>query len=287
MTFKPDIVKTKNRARTGGSGTRGIALGGGGIGALLLAGLLWYFGIDSNQIQDILGSQDTSVSTQSTTGYLDHCQTGADANNDPECRVEFTASSLDKIWSEILPKQAGISYVEPMVVVFRGSTSSGCGTASASTGPFYCPADQGAYFDVTFFDQLANFGAVNTPLAQEYIVAHEFGHHIQQLQGTLKLSNYNDPGPDSNAVRIELQADCYAGIWAYHADKGEDAYLEPITQEQLQSAIDAARSVGDDNIQSRSGGEVRPDLFTHGTSEQRQAAFMSGYQTGQLSSCTL
>src|SRR5699024_2291668 len=129
--------------------------------------------------------------------------------------------------------------------------SSGCGQATSATGPFYCPADQSAYFDVSFFDQLNRIGGTNSPLAQMYIVAHEFGHHVQQLEGTLSLSNYNDPGEDSNAVKIELQADCYAGMWVAHADKGENAMLEPITREQVASAIETARAVGDDNIQKR------------------------------------
>ena len=172
-------------------------------------------------------------------------------------------------------------------MVFTNSTRSGCGVASSATGPFYCPTDQTAYFDVSFFDQLKNYGATNTPFAQEYIVAHEFGHHIQKLQNTLGMSNYNEPGPESNAVKIELQADCYAGVWAYYADKGDNALLQPITEEQLAGAINAARAVGDDNIQQRSGGEVRPDTFTHGTSEQRQEAFLAGYHTGQMSSCPL
>ena len=138
---------------------------------------------------------------------------------------------------------------------------------------------------MSFFEQLEQLGGTNAPLAQMYIVAHEFAHHIQQLEGTLSLSNYNDPGEDSNAVKIELQADCYAGIWISQADKGDDALLEPITEEQVAGAIDTARAVGDDNIQQRSGGEVRPDLWTHGSSEQRQNAFLTGYNEGTMASC--
>ena len=118
-----------------------------------------------------------------------------------------------------------------------------------------------------------------------YIVAHEFAHHVQQLEGTLSMSNYNDPGADSDAVKVELQADCYAGIWIAHADKGENALLEPITEEQVQGAIDTARAVGDDNIQRRTGGEVRPDLWTHGSSEQRQNALLTGYREGNMAAC--
>lgn len=283
MTFKPDVTVDDERVKT--SGNRGLVIGGSSIGALILAGILWYLGVDPGQLQDVLGTGDASTS-QSASG-LAHCKTGEAANKYADCRVDFTARSLDKVWGQQLPEQANLQYKRPAVMVFTNSTRSGCGVASSATGPFYCPTDQTAYFDVSFFDQLKNYGATNTPFAQEYIVAHEFGHHIQKLQNTLGMSNYNEPGPESNAVKIELQADCYAGVWAYYADKGDNALLQPITEEQLAGAINAARAVGDDNIQQRSGGEVRPDTFTHGTSEQRQEAFLAGYHTGQMSSCPL
>ena len=283
MTFKPDVTVDDERVKT--SGNRGLVIGGSSIGALILAGILWYLGVDPGQFQDVLGTGDASTS-QSASG-LPHCKTGEAANKYAECRVDFTARSLDEVWGQQLPEQANLQYKRPEVMVFTNSTRSGCGVASSATGPFYCPTDQTAYFDVSFFDQLKNYGATNTPFAQEYIVAHEFGHHIQKLQNTLGMSNYNEPGPESNAVKIELQADCYAGVWAYYADKGDNALLQPITKEQLAGAINAARAVGDDNIQQRSGGEVRPDTFTHGTSEQRQEAFLAGYHTGQMSSCPL
>lgn len=118
-----------------------------------------------------------------------------------------------------------------------------------------------------------------------YIVAHEFGHHIQKLEGTLSLSSYNEPGEDSNAVKIELQADCYAGLWAHYADKGDDALLETITEQQVTDAVNTARAVGDDNIQRRSGGEVRPDTWTHGSSEDRAQSFLAGYNSGKMEQC--
>lgn len=281
MTFKGGIQKTEARARTGGSAGKMVA--GGGIGTVLLVGLFLLMGGNPQELEQVIGSQQTNQSQGS--GTLDHCQVSDQANTEADCRVEFTALSVDQMWEEILPAQAGIEYTEPGLVVFQNATQSGCGYASSKTGPFYCPADQSTYFDVSFFDQLSQYGGENTPFAQQYIVAHEFGHHIQQLEGTLKLSNYNDPGADSNAVKIELQADCYAGMWAHYADKGEDAFLEPITEQQVQDAITAARAVGDDNIQERATGEVRPDMFTHGTSEQRQEAFLTGYRTGQMSAC--
>lgn len=292
MTFKKGGDISGRRATTGrsGRGGRGGAIAaGGGIGSVLLIGLFLLLGGNPAQIDDVFGGQDQSQPAieggEEGGDILAHCQTLEDGNVYADCRVDFTAQSVDDVWAEILPQQAGIEYVEPGRVVFQDTVQSGCGAATSATGPFYCPADQTSYFDVSFFDQLEQFGGTNAPLAQMYIVAHEFGHHIQQLEGTLGLSNYNEPGEDSNAVKIELQADCYAGIWASRADKGEEALLEPITPEQVSTAVDTARAVGDDNIQQRSGGEVRPDMFTHGTSEQRQEAFLTGYNEGTMAAC--
>ncbi len=287
MTFRGGLRKSGDRARTGGGGQGGKIAAGGGLGTLVLVGLFLLLGGSPGQIGQVLGGQDSGQAQldPGTGGSLEHCQTGEDANAHTDCRVEFTAISVDNLWQDLLPAQAGIEYTEPGLVVFTDATQSGCGHATAATGPFYCPADQSAYFDVSFFEQLEQLGGENAPLAQMYIVAHEFGHHIQQLEGTLGLSNYNEPGADSAAVAIELQADCYAGIWASHADKGEDAMLEPITNEQIASAVETARAVGDDNIQRRSGGGVRPDQFTHGTSQQRQDAFLTGYREGTMGSC--
>lgn len=280
MTFRKDANYTGGRrARTGG-GRGGTIAAGGGLGSLLLIGLFLLFGGNPSDLGQITGGGQGEA-----TGSLEHCETLEDANEYTDCRVEAAAVSVDQMWQTMLPEQAGIEYTEPLLVVFQNTVQSGCGMASAQTGPFYCPADQGAYFDVSFFEQLEQLGGTNAPLAQMYIVAHEFGHHIQNLEGTLGLSNYNDPGPTSAAVALELQADCYGGVWAHYADEGEDAMLEPITQEQLASAIETARAVGDDNIQQRSGGEVNPDQWTHGSSQQRQDAFMAGYETGQMGSC--
>jgi hypothetical protein len=262
---------------------------GGGLGSLLLVGLFLLLGGSPSQIDDVFGGQDQSQPAieggEESTDALAHCQTLEDGNTYADCRVDYTGISVDNVWAEVLPQQAGIDYTEPGRNIFRDATQTGCGAASSATGPFYCPGDQTAYFDVSFFEQLEQLGGSDAPLAQMYIVAHEFGHHVQQLEGTLRLSNYNDPGADSNAVKIELQADCYAGIWASHADKGEDALLEPITPEQVATAVDTARAVGDDNIQQRSGGEIRPDTFTHGSSQQRQDAFLTGYNEGSMASC--
>lgn len=288
MTFRSDASYDSNRARSGGGRGRGTAIGvGGGLGGLVLVGLFLLLGGNPAQLGNLLGA-DQGQQDQLPPGDSDtlaHCQSIEDANTYTDCRIEATATSLDQVWVDVLPTQAGLEYSVPGIEIFQGQTTTGCGAASAATGPFYCPADESAYLDVSFFDQMEQFGAENAPLAQMYIVAHEFGHHIQNLEGTLGLSNYNDPGPTSAAVALELQADCYGGVWAHYADEGEDAMLEPITQEQLASAIETARAVGDDNIQQRSGGEVNPDQWTHGSSQQRQDAFMAGYETGQMGSC--
>ncbi|MBV7281001.1 neutral zinc metallopeptidase [Corynebacterium sp. TAE3-ERU30] len=281
MTFRKDVTSEGSRARTGGGG-RAVALGGGGIGTLLLVGLYLFMGGDIGSLGQLTAPEQQ---VQGESGTLEHCRTGEDANAYDDCRVMFTALSVDDVWREQLPAQAGINYTEPTPVLFEGATQSGCGIAQSATGPFYCPRDNSAYFDTSFFSQLDQLGGDSGPLAQMYVVAHEYGHHIQNLEGTLGLSNYNDPGADSNAVKIELQADCYAGLWAHYADKGEDAYLEPITEEQVQQAVDTARAIGDDNIQQQSGREVQPDSWTHGSSKQRQQAFMTGYTSGRMSTC--
>ncbi|WP_018295616.1 KPN_02809 family neutral zinc metallopeptidase [Corynebacterium lubricantis] len=288
MTFKGDIQKSGNRARTGGGGRTGSVVAGGGIGGLLIIGLFLLLGGNPGDIGQITGggqAQQQQPADPAQDPGLAHCQTGDDANQYADCRVEFTAISLDQMWTEVLPQQAGLEYREPGLVVFEDATQSGCGYASANTGPFYCGGDQSAYFDVSFFNQLEQLGGENAPLAQMYIVAHEFGHHIQYIEGTLDLIDYNNPGEDSTAVLLELQADCYAGMWVNRADEGQDAMLQTVTPEQVESAINTARAVGDDNIQRRSTGEVQPDLWTHGSSEQRQEAFLRGYNSGNMSSC--
>ena len=287
MTFRGDISRSGGKARKGGGGGRGMAVGGG-LGGLLLVGLFVLLGGNPAQIPDMLGQGEGQGQGQAqldTGETFDHCQTGEDANTYDDCRLYYTMFSVNEMWQEVLPAQADLQYSEPGLELFTNTTRSGCGAASASTGPFYCPADEYAYFDLTFFDQMRQFGGDSAPFAQMYIVAHEVGHHVQNLEGTLGLSDYNDPGADSNAVRVELQADCYAGIWASYADKGEDALLEPVSEEELDAALTTAAAVGDDNIQRRSGGDVNPESWTHGSSEQRRQAFLDGYTTGQMSSC--
>lgn len=289
MTFRGDVTRSTDRVSTSsGAGRRGGLVVGGGVGGVALVGLFLLLG--GNPADLGLGSGGEAADPQqpgsSSGSYnLDHCQTAADANEHDDCRVVYTSGSVDDVWQSVLPQQAGVDYRLPGVEIFRDTVQTACGFATAQTGPFYCPGDQTLYLDVAFFEQLEYFGGENAPLAQEYIVAHEFGHHIQNLEGTLGLSDYDDPGADSNAVKIELQADCYGGIWAHYADEENGGDLEPITREQLASAVETAGAVGDDNIQRRSGGEVDPEGFTHGTSQQRQDAFLAGYESGEMARC--
>ncbi|MDO5730236.1 KPN_02809 family neutral zinc metallopeptidase [Corynebacterium sphenisci] len=285
MTFKSDFRKSGARVRRAGGGPRrgGIAVGGG-LGGLLLVGLFLMLGGDPAMLADGGGGPEPAPGAGQGAG-ADPCETGADANRRADCRVEFTGISLDRVWAEQLPAQAGIEYRAPELALFRGGVATGCGAADAATGPFYCPADRTAYFDTSFFDTLVRLGGSDGPLAQQYVVAHEVGHHIQHLEGTLGRSDYGDPGADSDAVRIELQADCYAGIWAHFADKGPEAILEPLTDAQVAQAVETARAIGDDSIQRHSGRGVDPDAWTHGSSEQRRGAFLAGYRSGRMASC--
>ncbi|WJZ07854.1 Putative neutral zinc metallopeptidase [Corynebacterium glaucum] len=259
-----------------------LLLGGGGGGTILVILLLWF--LFSGGLGGGGQQSQTQGQYQSQGGYnLEHCDTEGAANEHVDCRAAATVISVDDVWSKVLPEQANIDYRQPGMHIFQGDVTTGCGHATSATGPFYCPRDETAYLDVTFFDELHKLGGSSGPLAQMYATAHEMGHHIQQLEGTLGLSDYKNPGEDSAAVAIELQADCYAGLWAHYAE--QDGALEQITDQQLNDAIQTAQAIGDDNIQRRSGGEVDPDAWTHGSSEQRGQAFLSGYQSGKMSSC--
>lgn len=315
MTFNNNLGDYNDRASSGGSsggGAGGFGFGGGGggnrggglggmLGMLLMSRVGRRFGIPGVIVVAVIlffanggtgmfggGNSASNLSGGNVTsgGSLDHCRTWEDANNHDDCRIEGTAVSLDSVWSQILPEQSGIAYTEPKVQIGDGTVRTGCGTAStAQTGPFYCPGDRTVYIGDDFFAQLKQMGGSNGSFSQMYVVAHEFGHHIQNLQGTIGLSNYDDPGEDSNAVKMELQADCYAGVWASHADKGDNAMLDPLTDDQIAQAIQSAQAIGDDAIQRSSGSTVNPDAWTHGSSEQRQQWFTQGYDGGTVASC--
>lgn len=285
MTFNEGARMDTGRVRSGGRGGK-VALGGG-AGGLILVVLVLLFGGDPSSL---LGS-GTPDPSAGTTGTLDHCETGADANEHVDCRILYTAGSLDLVWEQEFGTQTGVAYAPPEVMIFDGATSTGCGHATSEIGPFYCPADQTAYFDTGFFQDLrTRFGASGGPLAEEYVVAHEFGHHLQNQLGDLGRSQADPRGPESGAVRVELAADCYAGVWAHYADTLPDPstgqpFLQPLTETDIRDALSAASAVGDDRIQQAATGRVNPEAWTHGSSEQRQKWFLSGYNTGRVDAC--
>ncbi|MQY29022.1 KPN_02809 family neutral zinc metallopeptidase [Nocardia aurantia] len=290
MTFNEGMQIDPDRVGSGGPGTGGmIALGGGAGGLILLVLALLFGGDPGSLLGQFTGAQNKPPAAMSN--LPSHCKTGADANKYVDCRVALTAQSLDAVWATELPKQTGRNYVKPAVTLFSGSVGTGCGNASSAVGPFYCPADRTAYFDTSFFQELVTkFGASGGPLAQEYVVAHEVGHHIQNLLGDSGRSQRDPRGPQSGSVRTELQADCYAGLWASYADKlpapgSNQPFLKPLTDKDIQDALSAASAVGDDRIQKAATGRVNPESWTHGAANQRRAWFLAGYQSGQVRAC--
>jgi predicted metalloprotease len=255
-------------------------LGGGGSIGLLLLVLFVAFGGDLGSI--IGGSSVSGPSVQTGQGTIASCETGADANERRDCRVVGFVNSVQVYWDGVF-EASGLEYDQAVTNLFSGAVDSGCGYATSATGPFYCPLDQSVYLDLTFFDDLRTvLGAEGGPLAEGYVIAHEYGHHVQQELGWLG-ANAPAPGADGSSVRTELQADCYAGAWA--AEAADTGFLEPPTREELDAALDAAASVGDDRIQQRTAGEVDPHRWTHGSSRQRQDAFILGYEDGEPAGC--
>lgn len=294
MTFNEGMDIDPSRVSTGGGGGLGskLALGGGGGGLIVLV-LALLFGVDPGTITQNSSGGGVNQAQGGGGGGVDvsMCKTNGDANRYAQCRVVLTAQSLDAVWGGVLPDQARVKYQKPAVTLFTGRVNTGCGAASSAVGPFYCPADQTAYFDTGFFQELRDkFGAQGGPLAEEYVVAHEFGHHIQNELGDSGRAQSDPQGPESGSVRMELQADCYAGVWASFADKtpapgGSQPLLKPLTDSDIQDALSAAAAVGDDRIQEASTGSVDPEGWTHGSSDERQKWFITGYRNGRISAC--
>ncbi len=259
----------------GGGGGRGRLIGGGGVGTVVVVGLLFFMGYSPLQILDVVtggGGRQTSAPAR---------QSGpSTADPDQKQFVSVVLADTEEVWSELFA-QRGMTYQDPRLVLFDGSVDSACGMADAAVGPFYCPPDQNLYLDLSFFGQLA--GELKAPgdFAQAYVIGHEVGHHVQNLTGVLPKVNQAKAGmskEEANAlqVRVELQADYYAGVWAHHAQR-RFQILEP---GDIEEALRAASSIGDDTLQRKSRGYVVPDSFTHGTSEQRTRWFKRGFERG-------
>ena len=224
----------------------------------------------------------TTVGDQSATEVARECRTGADANERQDCRIVAVVNSVQRYWSDTFAR-SGVTYRPARTQLFSNRTYSGCGPASSATGPFYCPADETVYVDLTFFDALSQppFNAAGGPFAQAYVIGHEYGHHVQNLLG--RSAGADRQGATSGSVRLELQADCYAGVWA--ANAVSTGFVTEITPEDIAQGLDAAAAVGDDRIQESAGGRSNPDSYTHGTSAQRQRWFQRGYDTADPTSC--
>jgi predicted metalloprotease len=283
MTFDPNaqldptsVTDARGSGRMGGRG--GLAVGGGGLGlvVVLVAMLL---GVDPGALLGGAGGTGTGPDVNGpNSSALASCKTGTDANKREDCQIVGYVNSIEAYWTSAVQ-----GYEHAETVIFSQGVDTGCGAATSSTGPFYCPLDKNVYLDLGFFQELQDrFGAKDAPFARAYVLAHEYGHHVQDLLGALQAGG-NDAGAESRSVRTELQADCYAGVWANHAQA--TGFIEPLTAEQIQAADAAAKAVGDDHIQQSSGGGVDPDSFTHGTSEQRVRWFTTGYQSGKPADC--
>jgi predicted metalloprotease len=272
-----DPTQVEDRRRLGG---RGAAIGGGagvvGVIVVLLVSLLGGGDIDLSALESLDG---VTAGGQQQGDVIEECRTGEDANESRDCRLIATVNSIQAYWAETYSR-----YREAVTVFFSGGTGTGCGNATSDVGPFYCPADERIYVDLGFFEDLqARFGAEGGPFAEAYVLAHEYGHHVQNLTGVLGRIGADRQGPQSAAVRAELQADCFAGVWAGNAV--ETGFLVRVTDEQIQQALDAAAAVGDDRIQQQTQGQVNREVWTHGSSTQRMQWFLRGYRGGDPNDC--
>jgi predicted metalloprotease len=291
MTFDPNAqldtsqVTDRRGSRIGG---RGLAVGGGGVGLVLVL-LYALLGGGANgtpsadDLSNLLNQVVGAGGQGPTSTFLDSaCKTGADANARQDCRIVGYVNSVQAFWTDEFAR-SGTTYELAPTVFFTDQASTGCGLASTDVGPFYCPTDASVWIDLGFLDELrTRFGATGGPMAQAYVIAHEYGHHVQDLLGDLG-SGTSSQGATGESVRIELQADCYAGIWANHA--AETGFLEALTTADIADALNAAAAVGDDRIQAEFQGQVTPESWTHGSSAQRDHWFTVGYQSGDPAAC--
>lgn len=274
------------RGEGGGGGGGGMGFGGGGFGGMRMGfGGLVVLGILSlvfkiDLISPFLGLGGGAAPVRSSRP--------APVNDPTENKlakfVGFVLDDAQSTWTKLLPEQRGVSYRKAKLVLFRDFVRSGCGDAEGAMGPFYCPADEKVYIDLNFYDELKRkFGAPGD-FAQAYVIAHELGHHVQNVTGieqqVREAQRRNPRAQKQLSVLMELQADCYAGIWAH--ETGQRGFIEA---GDINEALSAAAAVGDDNIQRKTSGTVRPESFTHGSSAQRKQWFQTGYESGKVSAC--
>ena len=311
MRFNPKArldrsqVQVRRGGGRGGGGFGGARGGGlpipgrmgGGIGGIIVLVIIVFL---SGGLDGLTGGSDPSTGgggPRSATGAvassdLTECETGQDANENPDCARLAVVNSIQSFWREALPEQAGTEYVEADTVMFTGGVDTGCGSASSATGPFYCPArgDMQVYLDTTFFEDVLEreLGGSAEDFAEAYVLAHEYGHHIENLTGYIGKVR-TQQGPKSDAVRLELMADCLGGMWANHAttagDASGNALILELDRNDISEAISAAQAVGDDKIQERSSGRSNPEQWTHGSAAAREFWFMKGYEGGTLREC--
>ena len=278
----PGQVTDVRGRRLGGGG---LAVGGGGVGlGVLVVYLLISLLTGGEGLGQLSPLDDQAVGQGDTPSEVSQeCRTDEDANERQDCLIVGVVNSVQAFWDKVF-KDSGEQYPYRDTVFFTGQVQTGCGTASSQVGPFYCPRDQLVYIDLDFFDELqSRFGAGGAPFAQAYVIAHEYGHHVQNQLGVLDRIGNDRQGPESAAVRSELQADCYAGVWAKNA--GEQGLLEELTQADINAGLDAASAIGDDRIQEQTQGQVNPEGWTHGSSEQRRRWFSRGYEEGRPAVC--
>lgn len=292
-----DTSQIQDRRRSGGfpGGKAGLA-GGGGAVAVIIAIVVSLMGGSGGGAGDLagsllqqLGAGDSSSQVADNEQLEQSCRTGADAETKEDCTVVAIVNSVQDYWAQAM-RGSGIAYSTSPTVFYSGATTTACGRGSADMGPFYCPGDQNVYIDLTFWNDLGTrFGSDASAFTQSYVIAHEYGHHVQDLLGTMSQVESRS-GATSDAVRLELQADCYAGAWAKHASTvpGDDGQvlISDITDDDIANAVDTAGRIGDDWIQRNLGGrDPDPSTYTHGTATQRQTWFQAGFDTGDPNQC--